>query len=68
MSPAILGFLRALGVIILTAVLAYVGDASHLDGVVSISLAGIISSLALGLEHSIENKTGNALFGAVRSR
>lgn len=68
MSPSVIGFLRALGVVILTAVLSYLGDASHLNGVVSTSIAALISAIALGLEHSIEEKKGTALFGAVRTR
>lgn len=67
-SPAWLGFLRAIGVAIVYAVLSYIGDASHLTPVVSDSVAGIIAALALALEHSIEGSTGKALFGSVRSR
>lgn len=67
MSPAILGFVRGLGTIILMSVLTYVGDASHLNGLVSAAGASIIAGLALALEHAIQNGTGNALFGAVRT-
>lgn len=63
-----LGFVRGLGMVILFAVLTYVGDASHLNSVVGVSMAALISSAALALEHAIENVTGNALFGAVRAR
>ncbi len=68
MSPALLGFIRGLGTIILMAVLTYLGDASHLNGIVSALGATLISGIALSIEHSIEGVTGNALFGAVRSR
>ncbi len=64
MNPAILGFIRAVGVIALMAVLPYVGDASHLEGVFNPWVNGIISALALALENHIEGKTGKALFGA----
>lgn len=67
MSPAILGFVRAIGSIILMAVLAYLGDVSHLNGIVSASLATVIAGIAMSVEHMIEAKSGNALFGAVRS-
>lgn len=68
MNPAILGLVRGLGVVVATAVLTYFGDAAHLNGIVSVSVAGIISSLALMLEHAIEDNTGKALFGAVRAK
>lgn len=68
MNPAILGLIRGIGVAILMAVLTYLGDASHLNGILSGSLAAIISGVALMIEHSIENSTGNALFGAVRTQ
>jgi hypothetical protein len=65
MSPSLLGFVRGLGFTVLLVVLNYLGDAAHLSGLVSVSTAALVSSLALALEHAIENKTGNALFGAV---
>jgi hypothetical protein len=68
MNPATLGFVRALGTVALVAVLSYLGDAAHLSGIVSDSLATVIAALALGLEHSIESQTGNGLFGAVKVR
>jgi hypothetical protein len=68
MNPATLGFVRALGTVAVVAVLSYLGDAAHLNGIVSESVAAIIAALALGLEHSIEEKTGNGLFGAVKVR
>jgi len=68
MSPSTLGFIRAIGTVVLMSVLTYLGDSAHLNGIVSATAATIISALALALEHSIESSTGNALFGAVRSR
>jgi hypothetical protein len=67
-SPAFLGLIRGLGTAVLLAGLTYLGDASHLNGVVSVSVATVIAALALSLEHYIEGRTGNALFGAVTSR
>ncbi len=68
MSPKLLGFLRGIGFALLLAGFSYLGDASHLSNIVSASLATLISSVALAIEHSIESKGGGALFGAVRSR
>lgn len=68
MNPALLGFCRAIGVVVLSSVLAYIGDAAHLNGIVDGVLATIISGAALALEHSIEQSSGNALFGAVKTR
>lgn len=64
-TPAQLGFVRAIGVAILLFVLSYLGDASHLNGVVSDSIATVIAALALAIEHNIESNTGKALFGRV---
>jgi hypothetical protein len=66
MNPFVLGLVRGLGAVILAAVLTYLGDASHLTGVVTPYVATIIAALALALEGHIEGKTGAALFGAVR--
>lgn len=69
-TPAWLGFLRGLGVVILFAVLTYIGDASHLAPLIGDSLAAILSGVVLALEHRFEvnNTEGKALFGAVRVR
>lgn len=67
-TPAQLGFIRAFGTGILLFVLAYLGDASHLSGVVSDTIALIISALALSLEHQIESNSGKALFGSTKVR
>jgi hypothetical protein len=47
-------------------VLAYLGDASHLNGVVGVGLASLISALALSVEHAIGDVLGQHLFEAVR--
>lgn len=65
-SPAVLGLLRGLGVVVLSAVLTYFADVTHLQGLVSPPVAALIASIALGLEHAYEAKTGNAAFGAIR--
>lgn len=66
LSPAVLGFMRGLGVAIVVAVLTYLGDAANLNGLVSPTLAALIAAIALAAEHGIQAKTGNALFGAVK--
>lgn len=68
MNPATLGFLRAIGTVVLMSVLTYLGDASHLNGILSATLATVISAFALAIEHSIAATTGTALFGAVTVR
>lgn len=65
-SPVAIGILRGLGFAALLAILTFLGDAAHLAGL-SPWIATIISTAALAEEHSIEAKTGGALFGAVRS-
>jgi hypothetical protein len=64
---SILGFLRGLGVIVLAAVLTYIGDATNLQGILTPRSSALIAMIALSIEHSIEGKTGNALFGAVKT-
>lgn len=68
LSPAVIGLLRGVGFAVLTAVLTYFGDASHLSAVVSPVLAAAISSIVLAIEHSIGAKDGTALFGAANVR
>lgn len=67
MNPAVLGFIRGIGVVVIAAALAYVGDVSHLV-FLSPTVATVIAALALSLENYIEGKNGNALFGAVKTR
>lgn len=68
MNPAILGFVRGLGVVILTGVLTYIGDASNLTGVTTPFIAGLVAAIALAIENAIAGKTGKALFGAVTQK
>lgn len=65
-SPAFLGFLRAIGVVVITSVLSYIGVAEHLAFLPS-WVAALIAAGALALEHKIEDNSGKALFGAVRA-
>jgi len=68
MSPALLGLLRALGVILLASIVHFFTNAANLDGVVGQSIAPIVAMIALAIEHSMESRSGNALFGLVRSQ
>lgn len=68
MNPLILGFVRGIGFAVLAAALTYLGDINHISGILSPQVAAVIVALALAFEHQIEGKTGNALFGAVKTR
>lgn len=67
MSPLLIGLSLRNGFAVRGAVLVYLGDATNLTGILNPSTATIIAALALGIEHNIEAKTGNALFGAVHT-
>ncbi len=68
LSPAVLGFLRGIGVVVLAAVVTYLADATHLQGIVSAPVAALIAAVALGLEQHVSSTTGKALFGAAVPR
>lgn len=68
MTAPQLGFIRAIGVVILAAVVHYFTDQANLIPVMSEGVAAIVAALALAYEHSIENKGGGALFGAVHQK
>lgn len=67
MNPKLLGFLRAVGTVLLFSLVKWLESSANLNGFVSAGTAGLIASLALMAEHAIEAKTGTALFGAVRT-
>lgn len=67
MNAATIGALRALGVVVLFAIVNWLSNAANLNGVVSPALAGFISMLALAFEHQYEASGGGALFGAVKA-
>lgn len=48
------------------AVFSYLGDAVHLAGIVSPAVALVITTIAAWADHSIEARSGNALFGVVK--
>lgn len=66
-SQALLGFLRSIGVVIVIAVLSYIGDASHISFLGNPYFETLIASIALAIEHKIEEKSGRALFGVVKT-
>jgi len=63
---AIIGFVRGLGMVMLTAGLSYLGSVEHLSWL-SPGTATLVAALALAIEHAIEAGTGKALFGSVRA-
>jgi hypothetical protein len=67
MSPALLGLLRGLGFVVITSLLTFLGDGPHLTGILNPATASVVAMVALALEHAVEGKTGNALFGAVKT-
>lgn len=66
--PFIVGLLRALGVILLVAIVKFFANSADLTPFLGNSTAAIVSMLALGIEHMVEQSTGTALFGAIRTR
>jgi hypothetical protein len=72
MSPqtwqAILGVIRGAAFVAIVAILTYLGDASHLQGILNPETASFVAVAALAVEHWVEGKGKGALFGAVRSR
>lgn len=67
-SPALLGILRGVGFAAILAVLSYLGDATHLALLGNPFIETAIATIALAFEHGLENKTGKALFGAVKTK
>lgn len=68
MNPKLLGALRALGLVILAAILHFLGDATNLGFISSPGVVTIVSMIALAIEHGMEAKSGNALFGVVKGK
>lgn len=52
-NPALLGFLRGIGVVIVYAIVQFLANASNLTGLVGASTAAVVAGLALALEHYI---------------
>lgn len=69
MTPAQLGALRSVaylaGFAALSALLNFLASPANLQGLLPDGAAGIVVILAGSLEHYIESRTGNAMFGAI---
>lgn len=65
-TAAQIGFIRAVGYTLLTALLAFLANQANLSGLVGDSSALIIAGLAASIEHYVESRGGGALFGAAR--
>jgi hypothetical protein len=57
LTPAVAGFVRGLGVTVFLSVLEYVGTHIGLSGLVSGTVATLIATLALAVEHQITAQT-----------
>ena len=69
LTPAIIGFIKGLGIVALLAILSFLGDASHFTGVINNPyVISIIVALVSAFESSLKAKSDNttALFGAVK--
>ncbi len=66
MSPAILGFVRGLGLVAIIAILSYAGDITNLGFLANPWLETLVASIAMSIEQSIEAKTGRVLLGTVK--
>lgn len=69
-SPATAGFLKGLVLVIVLAVVDFLGNAANLNGILSPSIAVIVAAVASGLESHLKASSGGttALFGAISVR
>lgn len=65
LTRAQIGFIKGIGIVLLTAVVGYLANAANLNGVVGGSAALIIAGVASSLESYIQSKGAGGLFGAV---
>lgn len=65
-SPALLGAIRALGVVVLMAALTWLGDATNLQGIFNPAVNAVISMIALAIEHALASGSSSAMFGMVK--
>lgn len=67
MNPTIIGFVKAIGVVALAAVVSYLADSAHLTGVLNPVIATVVAALAASFESYLKADSGNttALFGTV---
>lgn len=67
-NPALEGFLRGVGLVVLTAIVSYLTDASHLAFINNPLVVTLIIGLAASFENHLKDNGAGALFGAVRPR
>ena len=63
--PKLIGFLQALGLAIILALLSFLANATNLQGLVNPEMATLVAAVALAIENSINAKSGKSLFGLV---
>ena len=65
----VLGALKGLLFVVVMAVLTFLGDATHLQGIFSPEVNSVISMVALAIENSLAAKSGStAMFGAIKTQ
>lgn len=62
------GFLRGVGLVLLVALLGYLGDRNHLSFIGNPVIVTLIVGLAASWEASIKASSGSGLFGATKTR
>jgi hypothetical protein len=68
-SPLVLGALKGLLFVVVMAVLGWLGDVSHLQGLFNPVVDSLISMVALAIENSLAAKSGStAMFGAIKTQ
>lgn len=68
MNSATIGALQGLLVAVIMAIVTWLANSANLNGVVSTSMAGIISMIALSIERYMASGTSTALFGSVSTK
>ena len=66
-TPAFAGFVKGLLIVVVLAVVSFMGDQANLTGIMSPVLATLVASIFSSVESSMKAKSGGntALFGAV---
>lgn len=66
MTPAFNGFIKGIGLVILTSVLAFVANVGNTEPLLGIGAATLVAGIASALESHIRANTGKGLFGATK--
>ena len=64
-NPKLLGFLQALGLALIMALLSFLANTANLSSLVNPEMATLVAAIALAIENSINAKSGKSLFGLV---